>query len=380
MKTITSILTILTLAVLAACSPAEQPAPTDAVSLPVATVSASNAETVNEYPTTIEGSAEVEIRPQVSGILEKIFVDEGAYVTTGQPLFKINDQVYKEQYNNAGAELLAAKAAAANAQLEVNKLQPLVQNKVVSELQLQTAQSNYNMAAAKVKQAQAIMADAQINVGYTLIKAPASGYIGRLNKKAGSLVSVGDLKELTTLADIKEVRAYFSLSEQEFADLKNDLPGNSIEEKLKKARPVSLTLAGSDVYPEPGRIDMVNGGFDKNSGAITIRASFPNHHGLLRSGNTGKIKLSFTQNNVIAVPQAATTTIQDKVFVFALGDSSKVHKQLITVAGRSGDNFLISGGLKSGDRIVLEGIEGLQDGAKVQPTEARSDKVASLNK
>ncbi|UOE47864.1 efflux RND transporter periplasmic adaptor subunit [Mucilaginibacter sp. SMC90] len=380
MKTITSIFTILAAALLAACSPAEQASTNDAISLPVATVTTSNAETVNEYPTAIEGSAEVEIRPQVSGILEKIFIDEGAYVSAGQPLFKINDRVYKEQYNNAGAELLAAKAAAANAQLEVNKLQPLVQNKVVSELQLQTAQSNYTLAAAKVKQAQALLADAQINIGYTLIKAPAAGYIGLLNKKAGSLVSLSDAKELTTLANIKEVRAYFSLSEQEFAGLKNDLPGNSIGEKLKNARPVSLILAGNDIYPEPGRMDMVNGGFDKNSGAITIRASFPNHHGLLRSGNTGRIKLSFIQNDVIAIPQAATTTIQDKIFVFALGDSSKVHKQLITVAGRSGDSFLISDGLKSGDRIVLEGIEGLQDGTKIQPAEAKPNKVALLNK
>jgi membrane fusion protein (multidrug efflux system) len=355
------------LILLAACSPKTKTTATDtAPTLPVATVSAAAAETYNEYPATIEGESELEIRPQVGGILEKIYVDEGAYVTTGQPLFKINDRVYREQFNNANAELLAAKATAANAQLEIDKLTPLVENKIVAPLQLKTAESNYAMAAARVQQAQAILADAQINIGYTLIKAPAQGYIGRLNKKAGSLLAVTDTKELTTLSDIKEVHVYFSLSEQEFSLLKKQLPGNSIEEKLKKANTVTLSLAGNETYAEAGKLDMVNGGFDKNSGAITIRASFPNTHGLLRSGNTGKIKLGFSQDDVITVPQSATTTIQDKIFVFSVGDSSKVHKQMITVSGKSGNNFLVKDGLKHGDKIVLEGIEGLQEGTIIK--------------
>jgi membrane fusion protein (multidrug efflux system) len=367
MKKITFSTIILSLILFAACSPGAQTGTgAAALSLPVATVSTATAETFNEYPATIEGESEVEIRPQVGGILEKIFVDEGAYVAAGQSLFKINDRVYREQLNKANAELLAAQAAADNAQLEVNKLQPLVENKVVSDLQLKTATSNYAMAVARVKQAQSMIGDAEINVGYTSIKAPANGYIGRLNKKAGSLLSTTDVQEITTLSNIKDVHVYFSLSEKEFSMLKEQLPGNSLEEKLKKAKSVSLSLAGNDVYPEQGRLDMVNGGFDKNSGAITIRATFPNGHGLLRSGNTGKIRLSFTQDNVISIPQAATTEIQDKIFVFTLGDSSKVHKRFITVTGKTGNNYLIKEGLKNGDRIVLEGTEGLQDGTVIQ--------------
>ncbi|MFY0255485.1 efflux RND transporter periplasmic adaptor subunit [Chitinophaga sp. 30R24] len=367
MKQLTFSTIILIAALLAACSSGTPAATTTtAPSLPVATVTTATAEVYNEYPATIEGTAEVEIRPQVGGILEKIYVDEGAYVTAGQPLFKINDKVYREQFNNANAGLLAAQAAAANAQLEIDKLKPLVQNKVVSDLQLKTVESDYNMAQARVKQAEATLADAQINMGYTTIKAPSSGYIGRLNKKVGSLLAVTDAQELTTLSDIKEVHVYFSLSEKEFSLLKEQLPGNTIEEKFRKAKPVSLGLAGNTVYPETGRLDMVNGSFDKNSGAITIRASFPNDHGLLRSGNTGKIKLSFIQDNVMAIPQSATTAIQDKIFVFALGDSSKVRKQLVGIAGKSGNSYLVKDGLKNGDKIVLEGIEGLQDGTVIQ--------------
>jgi len=377
MKNITSFITFSLIAVLlAACANQTQTAAVSALSLPLATVTTANAATTSEYPATIEGEAEVEIRPQVGGILEKIFVDEGTYVNAGQPLFKINDQVYRERVNNAAAELTAAQAAAANAQLEVSKVQPLVQHKVVADMQLKTAESNLSAAQARVKQAQALLSDAEINLGYTLIKAPAPGYIGRLNKKVGSLLSVNDVQELTNLSNIRSVHVYFSLSESEFAALKQQLPGNTIEEKLKNAKPVSLALAEGETFPETGRIDMVNGGFDKNSGAITIRATFANANGLLRSGNTGKIRLTFTKESVISIPQSATTTIQDKVFVFIVGDSSKVHKQPVTVVGRTGNSFLINEGLKTGDRIVLEGIEGLQEGTLVQPAAAKAAPVA----
>lgn len=380
MKAITSFITFsLIAALLAACAHQQTAVTTAAVSVPMATVNSGNAETVNEYPATIEGEAEVEIRPQVGGTLEKIFVDEGAYVSAGQPLFKINDQVYRERVNNANAELSAAQAAVASAQVEVNKIQPLVQNKVVAEMQLKTANANLEAAQARVKQGQALLSDAEINLGYTLIKAPAPGYIGRLNKKVGSLLSVGDVQELTNLSNIKIVHVYFSLSESEFAVLKDQMTGNSIEEKLKSARPVSLALAAGDVYPETGRLDMVNGGFDKNSGAITIRASFANSNGLLRSGNTGKIRLTFTQENVITIPQSATTSIQDKIFVYTVGDSSKVHKQPVNVVGRTANTFLVNDGLKNGDRIVLEGIEGLQEGTHVQPADATAKPVALKN-
>jgi membrane fusion protein (multidrug efflux system) len=357
--------------ILSACSSGEKAGtPSEAPSVPVTTISTSATTTYNEYPATIEGEADVEIRPQVDGILEKIYVDEGTYVTAGQPLFKIQDQVYREQLNNANADLLATQAAVANAQLEIEKIAPLVQHKVVTELQLKTVQSNLNMAVAREKQAQAKVANAKINIGYTMIKAPANGYISRLNKKTGSVLAISDIQELTTLSNIHQVHVYFSLSEKEFSVLKQELPGNTIEEKLRKAPPVSLTLAGDQAYTQPGRLDMVNGAFNRTTGAITIRASFPNTQGLLRSGNTGKIRLQFARTGVITVPQAATMEIQDKIFVYTVGDSSKVHKKAITISGTSGNNYLISEGLRNGEKIVMEGMETLQEGMTVRAATA----------
>jgi membrane fusion protein (multidrug efflux system) len=368
MKTTVLSLSALFLAFLAACSPEGAAPVAEAPSLPVVTVSSGNTNLFTEYPATIEGESEVQIRPQVGGILDKIFVDEGALVSTGQILFRINDRTYREQVNSAKAELLSAQAAAQNAKLEVSKIQPLVENKVVAEPQLKTAEANLSMANARIKQAQSLLADAEINLGYTTIKATAPGYIGRLNKKPGSLLSTSDIEELTTLSNIKTVRVYFSLSEQEFSKLKEGLPGNAIEEKLKNAKSVGLILSGKEEYAESGKLDMVNGAFNKNSGAITIRATFSNEHGLLRSGNTGKIRIGFFHENVVSVPQSATTEIQDKIFVYAVGEGNKVRKQPITVSGTSGNNYIVSRGIKRGERIVTEGIEGLQDGTVIRPT------------
>lgn len=342
-------------------------APGGPVSLPVVEIKSSTATTTLEYPASIEGTVNVEIRPQIDGFLEKVFVDEGAYVHAGQPLFQINDQPYMEQLNNAKASLHAAEAAIINAQLEVDKLTPLVQNKVVSEIQLKAAQSAYKLAVANKEQANAAVASARINLGYTLIKAPVSGYIGRLPKKQGSLVAHTDPQALTQLSDVHEVHVYFSLGETDFINFKAQYAGTTINDKIKNLDPVSLILADNTEYPQQGRIDMIDGQFDKNTGAISIRASFPNAAGLLRSGNTGKIKLSLQHADAVLVPQSATIEMQDKVFVYALGDSNKAVKQAIEISGKSGTNYIVKGGVKPGDRIVFDGFEHLQEGAIVTP-------------
>jgi membrane fusion protein (multidrug efflux system) len=339
----------------------------DLQSLPVLKIATTDATTQAEYPASIEGTTNVEIRPQVDGFLDKLFVDEGAYVNAGQPLFKINDQPYREQLNNALANLHAQEAAVINAQLEVDKVTPLVQNKVVSDYQLKAANAAYKIAVANEEQAKAMVGAAQINLNYTLITAPVSGYIGLLPKKQGSLVSRSAPEALTTLSDVHQVRVYFSLSENDFTNFKAQYPGNTINDKIKKLQPVSLILADNSVYPMPGRIDMIDGEFDKNTGAITIRASFPNAQGLLRSGNTGKIRLSLTHPDAILVPQSSTMEIQDKTFVFTVGDSDKVSKQPIVIIGKSGTDYLVSDGVKPGDRIVFSGIDHLQAGMMIKP-------------
>ncbi|WP_230470671.1 efflux RND transporter periplasmic adaptor subunit [Flavobacterium cheongpyeongense] len=359
--------------VLSSCADKSQaPAPPPPV-LPVAAITSENTTTDNEYPASIQGTVDVEIRPQVNGNLDRVLVDEGAYVSKGQTLFKINERPFREQLNNALASLHAAEAALINAQLEVDKLTPLVQNKVVSDYQLKTAKASQKIAAANIEQAKAMVASAKINLGYTNVTAPVSGYIGRLPKKQGSLVSATDVEPLTTLSDVHEVFAYFSLGETDFINFKSQYAGNSIGDKIKKLPPVSLILADNNAYPQTGKIDMVNGQFDKTTGAITLRATFPNANGTLRSGNTGRIRLGLQHDNAILVPQSATIEMQDKIFVFTVDKNNKVTKMPITVIGKTGTNYLIKDGVKSGDQIVLSGIDKLQEGQVIQP-----EKVAKV--
>lgn len=350
-----------------------KPQPTEVV-----TLSAGSSTTENEYTASLEGKVNIEIRPQVEGSLAKVFVDEGAYVKEGQPLFKINDQPYREQLNSATASLHAAEAAMANAQLEIDKVTPLVESKVVSGIQLKSARAAYQLAVANAEQARATVAAARINMGYTTITAPVSGYIGRLPRKQGSLVGRADAEALTTLSDVQEMFAYFSLSEADFIRFKAQNAGSTINEKIKGLAPVSLLLADNSVYEEQGHITMIDGQFDKHTGAITLRASFPNKNGLLRSGNTGKIVLSMAHSNTIIIPASATIEMQDKVFVFVVGDSNKVAKQPINIIGKSGSDYLVLDGIKPGDRIVYNGLDHLQDGAIIQPIAPKKDQKVTM--
>lgn len=358
------------------CTPKSEAPVASTLSLPVYNIQSTNANTDSEYPAAIQGTVDIEIRPQVSGKLERVYVDEGTYVTKGQSLFKINEQPFREQLNNALANLHGAEAALINAQLEIDKLTPLVQNKVVSEYQMKTAKSSHRIASANLDQAKAIVASAKINLGYTTITAPVSGYIGRLPKKQGSLVSATDIEPLTKLSDVHEVYAYFSLGETDFINFKEQYSGNTINDKIKNLPPVTLILADNSAYTAAGKIDMVDGQFDKSTGAITLRATFPNPKGLLRSGNTGRVRLEIQHGDAILVPQSATIEMQDKVFVFTVDKENKVTRSPITIIGKSGTNYLIKDGVKTGDQIVLSGIDKLQEGQQIQPEKAQ--KIAQL--
>lgn len=333
--------------------------------LPVITVSYVPATTYQDYTASLQGKKDIEIRPQVDGYIEKIYVDEGARVRKGQLLFHINDRPYREQLNNAKASLAAAKANLANAQINVNKLTPLVQNNVISDVQLKTAKAAYDAAEANVAQAEAVVQSAQINIGYTLIKAPADGYIGKIPLKTGSLVGTTTAEPLTILSETKEVYAYFSLSENDFIKFKDQFQGNTLEEKIKQMPAVDLVLADNSVYPGKGKIEIAEGQFDRTAGTITFRATFPNANGILRSGNTGKIRIAKNLTNTIVIPQEATYELQDKVFVFAVGDSNKVTSKPLTISATSGNYYLIQGGVNPGEKIVYTGLDRLRDGAVI---------------
>ncbi|GHE47517.1 efflux RND transporter periplasmic adaptor subunit [Sphingobacterium griseoflavum] len=343
------------------------------LALPVHTVDISDAVTVKDYLGTIEGKVNVEVRPQVEGILQEIYVDEGAFVQKGQKLFKIDASAYQEVLNNMVATQNVAKAKLENAKLEVERLRPLVDNDVISEVRLQTARSEYDVAMASLDQATAAVRSAQINKEFTILTAPVSGYIGRIPKRVGNLVGKGDSEPLTVLSDVQEVFVYFSMNESDFlyfTKLKakqDSAAGIKLRNNQLSFPEATLILADGEEYVKKGRVDAVNGQVDRTTGAISLRASFVNTENILRSGSTGTLKISEVKRGVIQIPQIATSELQDRTFVYVLNKNNKAERRSITIKGKSKDNYIVESGLNRGDRVLLAGLDKITDGSSVVP-------------
>lgn len=352
---------------------ADQSDALSAIELPVITVNTTTAFTEKTYLGSVEGTDNVEIRPQVGGKLEAIFVDEGEYVEKGQKLFQIDPLTYNEALNNEIANREVRKAELENAALEIERLTPLVENEVISNVRLRAAESNYEVAKSALAQSDAAVNSAKINHDFTLIKAPVDGYIGRIPKRIGNIVSMSDSEPMTVLSDIKNVRVYFSMSETDFLyfNERSNRDSLAIEEGKTKdmLTEVSLILADGKEFEEKGIIDAIDGHINRSTGAISLRATFPNPKGMLRSGNSGKIKLEERHQNVIAIPQTAIYEIMDKTFVYLLKEDNKTKRHPVVLAGTSGKNYLIKEGLSAGDKIVTSGVESLHDGMIVIPQE-----------
>jgi membrane fusion protein (multidrug efflux system) len=349
-------------------------------SLPVITAKALPATTYQDFTASVQGKRDVEIRPQVDGYLTGIEVDEGAYVHKGQPLFLIDRRPFEEQLNNANAALLAAQASMENAQINVDKLKPLVENKVVSNVQLRSAEATYNNVKAAADQARAAVESARINLNYSTIAAPSDGYVGDIPYKTGSLVTKIMAGALTVVSETRDMRVYFSMSEPEFLQFKQKYPGSTIADKVKEMPPVQLVLADNSVYPQPGKVELVEGQFDKTVGAIKFRASFPNADGTLRSGNTGKVRIPTLFKSVLVVPQDATFELQGKVFVYTVADSNKILTRPLTISGTTTNYYFVSDGVKQGDKIVLHSMSttlmgGLRDGMVIIPQMVSTDSL-----
>jgi membrane fusion protein, multidrug efflux system len=345
--------------------------------LPIVTVTDRPFTTYREYTASLEGSNDIEIRPQVSGYIEKIYADEGAFIKKGQPIFKINDLPYQEALNNASAALAVARANQASAKINMNKLEPLVKNQVISPIQLETAKASYDASTANVAQAEAQVANAKINIGYSLIKAPVDGFIGRIHVKIGSLAGLSSADPLTNISEVKDIRAYFSVSETAFLKFKDEYPGKTLEEKIKNLPPVELILSDNTVYPVKGRVEIVAGQFGTGTGSIPFRASFANPNGVLRSGSTGRLRISIGLPSGVVIPQEATYELQDKIFVFLVGDSNKVNSVPVQINGKSGNYYHVDQGLKSGDRIVY-GVESINDGTVINPIPMSMDSLLNV--
>lgn len=355
------------LLILSSCASKTEEKTITLTEVPVITIDTLSVPTYKNFSGNLEGINNVEIRPQVEGYLQKIYIDEGSYVKKGQPLFLIDEKPYTEQINNAVAAVATAAANLKTAGIEVDRFEKLVDGKVISPVQLDRARAAFDAAQASKIQAEAVRRSAQINKDFALIKAPFDGYIGRLPYRAGSFVSRNESEALTVLSDTHKMYAYFSMSENEFLLFKQRYKGNTLEEKIKNIPPVTLALPDNSIYPDKGKVEIVQGQFDKNTAAITFRASFPNSNGLLRSGNTGTVTLLQNNYHVIRIPQAATFEIQNKVLAYVIGKDNKIHNVSLKVGDKDDNYYIITQGLAPGDRIAAKGLDRLHEDMLIKP-------------
>ncbi|WP_172282691.1 efflux RND transporter periplasmic adaptor subunit [Chryseobacterium sp. LAM-KRS1] len=331
--------------------------PTDFIQL-----KSGNADISSGYPGSIEGQDNVDIKAQVTGYLETVYVKEGQYVQKGQTLFRINPSVYNEQVNNSDAALKIALANQASARLEVEKLKPLVEGNVVSDMQLKTAQASYAAATAQVAQAKSALGSSKINAGFAYIKAPVSGYIGRIVNRTGNLITPSDATPLTTLSDIHTVNVYFAMNEADF--LRYTKARMASEDQTGN---VELILPDGSTYPYKGKLENASGNFDRMTGSMQLKAIFQNPDQLLRAGGTARVKIHQYVDDVIKLPKTAVKDIQDRFFVYRLNAQNKVVMTPIEISGGTISDYFVSSGVQPGDKIAINRIDALNEGASVLP-------------
>ncbi|PAM91658.1 efflux transporter periplasmic adaptor subunit [Flavobacterium sp. IR1] len=318
-----------------------------------------------DYPASIQGQQNIEIRPRVEGYIEKIYVDEGAVVKAGQPLFKINAPEYEQQVRTATASIKSAQAAVSSAKLAVNKVKPLVEKEIISKYELESAEYNYESAMATLAQANASLVNAKTNLGYTTVTSPVNGVVGSIPFRLGSLVGSNNAEPMTTVSSIGNVYAYFAMNEKVLLNFTQS--SGTLAQKIKKLPAVSLLLSDGSAYGEKGHIETVNGLINTETGSVNIRARFPNPKGIIRSGSSTTVRIPTEVKDGILVPQSATFELQDKMFAVTVGKDGVTKNVNITVMeNNAGNYYVVSSGLKAGDQIVLEGVASLKDGSQIK--------------
>ena len=325
---------------------------------PVVTVGTSQADMQTTYPASIKGVQDVEIRPKVQGFLTQINVKEGQTVSAGQVLFVIDNETYQAQVRQAQAAVNAAQQQVNTAKLTYTNAQQLHAKKVIGDYELQTSQNTFESAQAQLAQAQASLASAKEMLSYCYVKSPASGVVGTLPFKKGALVSASNV--LTNVANISSMEAYFSVTEKEAMVIS--------QQGLASLPPVKLQLADGSIYGSEGTISKMSGVIDAATGSVQLIASFANPEKLLKSGATGTIIIPRVSSNVIIIPLSCVSEVQNKKFVYTLGKDNKVKYTEIQVDPHNdGNNYVVTGGLKAGDKYVTNGITKLNDGMEIVP-------------
>lgn len=307
-----------------------------------------------QYVSQIKSVRNIEIRAQEKGFLQNIYVDEGQYVKAGQLLFRIMPKMYE-------AELLKAQAEEKEAEIELQNAKTLADKNIVSK-------NEQAVAMAKLQQARAEVSLAKLHLSFTEIRAPFAGTIDRIPKKLGSLIDEGEL--LTSLSDNSEMFAYFNVSEPEYLNYETDV-------KNRADNHVNLLLANNDVLKYKGKVELVEGEFDNETGNIAFRARFPNPEKLLRNGETGSVMMTVPLHKALVIPQKTTYEIQDKKYVFVVDKNNVIKSREITIKGEMPDLYVIESGITANDKIVFDGIQKANDNDKIKFDYLNPSKVLS---
>lgn len=333
---------------------------------PVETIGTNSASLQSTYPATIRGIQDVQVRPKVSGFITKVYVHEGQAVKAGQVLFAIDSETYRAAVRQAQAGVNTARAQLNTARLTYENNKKLFDKHVIGQFELATAQNSFTTAQASLAQAEASLASAKETLSWCLVKSPAAGVVGSLPYKAGALVSASSPDPLTTVSDVSTVEVFFSMSERDILGLTKT--AGSVGEALKEMPSVKLLLADGTVYGHPGKVVKMSGVIDAATGAYSIIAHFANPERLLKSGGAGQIVIPRTNSNAIVIPQEATASVQNKLFVYKVGKDNKVNYSEIKVDPQNdGNTYIVTSGLSVGDRIVVKGLTKLTDKMKITP-------------
>lgn len=357
--------------VLASCGGGQQQQQMPVPQIATMTVEYGNSELESAYPVTIKGRTDIAIRPQVSGFITKVHVDEGQQVRKGQVLFTLDQVQYQAAVDAAQAAIRVAESAVNTAQLTADNKRRLYDKNIISEYEWQMADNQLKQAKAQLASANAQLVTAQKNLAYTVVTAPSDGVIGSIPNREGSLASPSSMEPLTTVSDNSEVYAYFSLNEKDILGM-TDNGARSLNSSVDAMPPVLLRLANGEIYPEKGKVATVSGVIDNTTGAATVRALFNNPSGMLRSGSTGSVLIPNSFEKVIIIPQSATSELQNIRFAYVVNDSNKIVATPIQVSPISdGKNFIVVSGLEAGQRIAVEGVgTSVRDGITIQPVDA----------
>lgn len=343
-------------AVLTSCGEKQQAVQAGAPEIAVVTVNPTRSELNSTYPATIKGKTDIAIRPQVTGFITKVHVDEGQAVKKGQVLFTLDQVQFQAAVDQAEAAVAAAKTAVATAQLTEQNKRMLLDKNIISEYEWQMAANSLSQAKAQLAQSQAALTNARKNLAYTVVTSPSDGVVGTIPNREGSLASPSSAQPLTTISDNSKVYAYFSLNEKDILDLTGN-GAYSLNDRVNQLPAVKLRLADGSYYPVEGKVATVSGVIDAATGSASVRALFDNPSGMLRSGSTGSVVIPTRTDSALVVPQKATFEVQDLRYVYVVDDSLLTHQTRIKVLDiNDGKNFVVTSGLKPGDRVVVEGV------------------------